>query len=137
MKGEIQGLLKELSGELKDLEARLASAKTEAHPQAGADTDPQLYGASEAMPPRGTTPIPIQLKTDTAPTSSQRAGSGIAPPSGQVSKSGPQVKNEKAALSEEPAEESAVTRQVVPPEYRSVFDTLHQQSSQPSETKHK
>ncbi len=135
MKGDIQGLLKELSGELKDLEAQLASAKSEAHPQAGTTTDPQLYGSSDPMSPRGTAPVPIQLKTDAAPTTSQRMSGGVARASGQVSTSSPQVKSEDAALSEEPAEESGVTRQVVPPEYRSIFDNLHQQSSQLSETK--
>lgn len=123
-----------MSGELKDLEAQLASAKAEAHPQAGADTDSQLYGSEDAMPPSGSEPVPIQLKTDEAPSRTQRPGGGVGQPSGTVARDGPKVRDEDTALSDAPAEEGAVTRTVVPPEYRSVFDHLHQQQSQqPSE----
>ena len=86
------------------------------------------------MSQRGNAPVPISLQADAAPTTSQRPNSGVAQPSGHVSASGPQVTREDAALAEDPAQENAVTRQVVPPEYRSVFDKLHQQqSAQPSE----
>ncbi len=136
MKAEIQQLLQQVSGELKDLQAQLASANEQMKPQAGTGTDTQLYEA-----PMPSTPsqdgaegsLPMQLQTDAAPTQSHRPGGGLGQPGEEASQSAPQAAPEDAQLSNQPLEEQATSHQAVPPEYRGIFGNLHQrQSPQPS-----
>lgn len=135
LKAEIQQLLKDVSGELKQLQAQLANADGQTHPNAGTSTDPQLYeGASSLDQSRGES-LSVTLPTDTAPTAAKRPGGGVGRPSGEVAHASPSAAPEEADLSETPTEEPGATRQVVPPEYRSVFDRLQQQQrTQPNGT---
>jgi len=134
LKGEIQHLLKEVSGELKQLQAQLDSTKSTSQPDAGTGTDSQLY---EAVPtpldPSGHTPLAIQLQTDTAEVKTPRPGSGVGRPSRTASSDAPQTPAEAAQLSEAPLEESSSVRQTVPPEYIGVFDRLHRQRTPPQQ----
>lgn len=132
LKADIQQLLKELSGELKNLQEQLAAAEL-LTPEAGTSTDEQLYGAAEPMARAAGPSLPIQLKTDTAETSAQRPSGGLAEPSGEIAGAAPQVAPEAAELSPDSLEGSAVSRQRVPPEYQSVFDRLFRRNQQPSE----
>ena len=135
LRADIQQMLKDLSGDLKQLQAQLAATTADQpRPQAGTATDPQLY--DQASSPLETTSgpaLPIQLQTDTAPTSAQRPSSGVGRPSGEVSQAHPNAQSEDAQLSDEPLQEAPVDRQSVPPEYRSVFDRLRTTTSQQSE----
>lgn len=133
LKAQIQELLKEVSGELKDLQAQLASANDQPKPQAGTGTDPNLYEGPTPMERPSGAALPIQLQTDTVQTKSQRPGSGTGKPSGEASSSAPQTSAEEASLSDAPLEESSASREVVPPEYRTIFEQLRSHSSQPSE----
>ena len=129
---EIQQLLKEVSGEIRTLQAQIATAKGQPPPTAGTTTDPELYGTSEPLGQVGDGTVPIQLKTDTAAaTSAARAGNGVGRPSGEVSTANPTAKAEPAQLSDEPLEEPPGSRETVPPEYRDVFDRLNRRPSQP------
>ena len=132
-------MLQEVSGELKQLQAQLDSAKTAAQPDAGTGTDPTLYEAApSALSAPGHTPLPIQLNTDAGEVKTSRPGSGVAPTSGAASSAAPQTVAEAAQLSEAPTEEPSSVRQTVPPEYIGVFDRLHRQrmqSAQPSEAR--
>lgn len=130
---EIQQLLKEVSGELKQLEAQLAAAKEQPHPEPGSSTDPNLYEAPMAPEQPQGVALPIQLTTDTAETEQQRPGGGVGRPSDRATAATPQVQAEEAQLSEEPLEEISAARQPIPSEYRDVFDRLHHQRQQPSE----
>ncbi len=136
LKAEIQGLLKDLSGELKQLEAQLEASK-QVPPQAGTGTDPQLFGsgAGEELPtPHGaSTPVAIQLRTDVAETKSSRPGRGTAPPSGRVAEAPPSAQAESARLSDVPREELPVVRPAVPPVYRGLFDRLRTEAASPDE----
>lgn len=129
LKADIQKLLKELSGELKDLQQQLSAAEKEQAREAGTSTDPQLYGAPEALDPSTGSSMPIQLKTDTAETAAERpGGGGVGKPSGEISHDAPQAQSEAAQLAEESLENATVTRQRVPPEYQNVFDRLYQRT---------
>lgn len=130
---EIQQLLKEVSGELKQLEAQLAAAKEQPQPEPGSSTDPNLYEAPMAPEQPQGVALPIQLTTDTAQTEQQRPGGGVGRPSDRATAATPQVQAEEAQLSEEPLEEISAARQPIPSEYREVFDRLHHQRQQPSE----
>ena len=126
MKAEIQALLKEVSGELKQLQSQLAAAKAGAAASPGAATDPELYGASAPLEsPDDGEALPIQLQTDTAQTQTKRPNSGVGRPAGEILPDAPQAQAEDAQLSEAPREEKAAERHVVPPEYRTVFDRLN------------
>ncbi len=127
MKAEIQELLKQVSGELKELQAQLllAAAQQNPAPQAGTATDPDLYEAPMGLDPVTGEPLPIHLQTDTFETKDTRPGSGVGTVSEMISSAAPKVRIEEAELAEVPLEERAVGRQVVPPEYRDVFDRLH------------
>ncbi len=135
IKADIQQLLKEVSGELKELEAQLAAAKDQPHPEAGTGTSPELYGPATKLDRATGSPVPIQLQTDTVGTKSPRPGSGVGKPSGEVSGAAPTAQAEDAQLSSEPLEETPSDRQPVPPEYREAFDRIRQQQAQPKETK--
>ena len=126
MKADIQKLLKEMSGELKNLEAQLEAAKDQPQPKAGTGTDPNLYGdAAKLDETNPGNPLPLQLQTDNvATTKSGRPGGGVGTPSGEVSGAAPQAQAQEAQLSEQPLDEAAASRQPVPAEYRSVFDQL-------------
>ena len=126
-------MLKEVSGELKQLEAQLAAAKDQPHPDAGSSTDPNLYEAPMALEQPQHTALPIQLTTDTAETEQQRPGGGVGRPSGKAAAATPQAQAEEAQLSEEPLEETSAARQPIPSEYRGVFDRLHRQRQEPTE----
>ncbi len=134
LKAEIQELLKEVSGELKNLQAQLASATDQPKPEAGTGTDPNLYEAPMKLEEGGGDPLSIQLHTDAAQTKSQRPGSGVGEPSGEVSHDAPRTEAQDAQLSDQPLEEAPASRQPVPAEYRSVFDRLQRRDSQPSES---
>ena len=125
LKAEIQELLKEVSGELKQLQAQLAVAHPETAPDAGTSTDPELYEAPMPIGPDAGAPLPMSLGTDTAETKTPRPGGGVGEPTDAVSSDAPSTPLEEAELSEAPLGERAVGRQVVPPEYRGVFERLH------------
>ena len=132
LKADIQQLLKEMSGELKDLQAQLEASKDHAQPNAGTSTDPNLYGDSERLEDvTAKNPLPLQMKTDSAATKGGRPGISIGKPSGDVSAAAPQVQAQDAQLTDQPLDESTATRQPVPAEYRSVFDQLQRREAQP------
>jgi len=136
LRAEIQELLQEVSGELKQLQAQLAEAQSDTAPSPGTSTGPELYEAPMPLSPEaeGSSPVPMSLGTDTAETRSTRPGGGVGEPADRVSSEAPGAQAEDAQLSDTPLDERAATRQVVPPEYREVFDRLHRdQPSQPSE----
>lgn len=135
MRADIQQLLKEVSGELKALQAQLAAAESHAQPDAGTSADPQLYESPMKLDRATGNALPVQLQTDTAPTTTPRPGGGVGRPSGEVSGANPSVRPEEAQLSDEPREETPTARQPVPPEYRSVFDRLRQRDTQPTQTR--
>jgi hypothetical protein len=126
-RAEIQRLLKEVSGELRQLQAQLAAANDEPAPEPGTSTDPELYGAAEALDRAKGSPLPVQLDTDTVETKAERPGGGVGQPAGEAEGATPQVQAEDAQLSEQPLEETPASRQTVPPEYRLVFERLQQQ----------
>ena len=135
LKADIQQLLKEVSGELQQLQAQLANAEGQTNPNAGTSTDPELYERSAPLDQGHGDELSIHLPTDTAPTQARRPGGGVGKPSGEAAPASPQAKPEAAELSDTPAEEPGGARQVVPPEYRNVFDRLQQQQrTQPSRT---
>ncbi len=128
-RAEIQKLLKEVSGELRQLQAQLDAEGVPMRPQAGTSTDADLHGAREALE-EGKQGMSVQLKTDTAETKSSRPGTGVGTAAAQASNAAPQTRPEDALLSDQPLEEPASARQAVPPEYRDVFNQL--QREQPS-----
>ena len=130
LKADIQQLLKEMSGELKNLQAQLEASKDQAQPQAGTSTDPNLYGDAEKLEDvTAKNPLPLQMQTDSAATKTGRPGVSIGKPSGDVSAATPQVQAQDAQLTDQPLDESAAARQPVPAEYRSVFDQLQRRST--------
>ena len=131
LKADIQQLLKEVSGELKQLQAQMDASQHQ--PQIGTSSDPNLYDAPTPVDTTTGSALPIQLQTDQATTKTPRPGSGVGRPLGEVSAASPQAKAEAAQLSDQPLEETPVPREAVPPEYRPIFDRLHQQTTQPSE----
>lgn len=134
LKGEIQQLLRQVSGELKQLQAQLDNTKSPSQPDAGTGTDAQLYDtAPSELGPSGHTPMAIQLKTDIGEIKTLRPGGGVGEASDAASGDGPKTAAENAQLSETPIEESASVRQTVPPEYVGVFDRLHRQRAQPAQ----
>lgn len=126
-KAEIQQLLKEVSGEVKLLQAQLAAANDQPHPEPGTSTDAELYGTAEALDRAKGSPLPVQLDTDTVETKDERPGGGVGQPAGEAVAATPQVQAEDAQLSEQPLEETPAARQTIPPEYRPVFERLQQQ----------
>lgn len=126
LKAEIQGLLKEVSGELKDLQQQI-NASDQAHPQAGTQTDPNVYGSAEPLDKTQGSQVAIQLKTDSAPTQKQRPAGGTGSASSNVASDGPQVTPEEAKLSNTPREETPASQQHVPAEYRGIFDQMRKQ----------
>ena len=133
LKAEIQQLLKDVSGELQQLQSQLAASQDHAPTTPGTGTDPQLYESPMAIDPSAGRPVPVQLKTDTNSAVSKRQGSGVGTPSGEVSSEAPTVSPQDAQLSDKPLQESATARQTVPFEYRDVFGRLHRRSLQTSE----
>ncbi|MBI4343087.1 MAG: hypothetical protein HY599_06940 [Candidatus Omnitrophica bacterium] len=130
LKADIQQLLKEVSGELKDLQEQLAAAQqSQPPPQAGTATDPDLYGTPERLDPAKGDEVPIPLKSDAAPTKTRRPGGGTGEASPDVSTDGPRMGSEDAQLSDTPADEASAGRQPVPPEYRDVFDRLNRNTA--------
>ena len=132
LKAEIQELLKEVSGELRQLQSQLAAAKVETAPAPGTGTDSELYGASAPLEPSAENALPIQLQTDAASTQTKRPASGVGRASGEVLSDAPQTQAEQAQLSDVPLEEKATGYNVVPPEYRTVFDRLNRGRTQPT-----
>lgn len=131
LKADIQQLLKEMSGELKNLQAQLESAQEQERPEAGKGTDPDLYGDRaklEELP--NTTPLPIELKTDTRATKSGRPSGDIGKPSDEVANAAPKTEAQAVSLSDQPLEEAGSTRQPVPAEYRPIFDELRRSTNQ-------
>lgn len=131
LKADIQELLKEMSGELKALQAQLAAQQPA--PQPGQGADPELYEAPSALGDALAGTVPIPLRTDTAQTKASRPGGGTGRASTEVSDASPQMTPQEAVLSEQPLEESPVARQPIPPEYRGVFGQLHHQPSPSNE----
>jgi hypothetical protein len=133
LKADIQQLLHEMSGEIEQLQAQLSTIEqSQSQPTIGTSTDPELYEAPAKLEGAGTSTLPIHLQTDTAPIQSQRAGGGTGTPSGTVDSARPTAKAEEVQLADEPLEERAASRQVVPPEYRTVFDRLRKSSAEPN-----
>jgi hypothetical protein len=125
-RADIQQLLKDVSNELKQLQAELAAANDQPAPEAGTSTDPELYGEAEALPSASGSAVPIRLGTDEAPTSADRPGGGVGRTAGEAATASPTIEAEDASLAEQPTEETAANRQSIPPEYRSVFEQLQQ-----------
>ena len=126
LKGDIKRALKELSTELKTLQAQLQAQQVPV-PEPGTSTDPQLYGAASLEPPPGATSrLPLQLQVDAQPTASPRLRRGeLGEPSGDVASDAPQQAVEEAQLAAEAAPESAAHQQAIPPEYQMVFERLY------------
>jgi hypothetical protein len=124
LKAEIQQLLREVSGELQELQQQLAASAPQDVAAPGVGTDPQLYESPMPLDPLRGTQLPIQLPADTVETKTPRPGSGVGEASREVLREGPTAKPEDAQLSDQPLEEPSSDRQAVPPEYRSVFDQL-------------
>ena len=133
LKAEIQQLLKDVSGELQQLQSQLAASQDHTPTTPGTGSDPQLYESSMPTDPVTGRPVPIQLKTDTNSAISKRQSSGVGNPSGEVSGEAPTVSPQDAQLSDKPLQESATARQMVPFEYRDVFGRLHRRNPQTSE----
>ena len=130
LKADIQELLKEVSGELKELQAR--STPPDQRPQAGTGTDPNLYGGDEPLDSSAPgDPLSLEVGSDTKPASQQRAGSGVGKAGDEVARSAPKARTEDARLADQPLPEPPSTRQPIPAEYRSVFDQLRR-TSQPT-----
>ena len=127
MKEEIQQLLKEVSGELKQLQNQLElSQQNQPPPAPGSATDPDLYGESEKLDPAKGEEVPIQIQPDEAPTKTPRAGGGTgASAKNEIGREGPRTGREDAQLSETPTAESSAEKQAIPPEYHDVFDRLN------------
>jgi hypothetical protein len=124
LKAEIQQLLREVSGELQELQQQLAAAPPQNVSTPGTGTDPKLYESPMPLTPQTGAPLSIQLPADAIPTSAPRPGGGVGAASREVLREGPSARPEDAQLSDQPLEEPPSDRQVVPPEYRSVFDQL-------------
>ena len=137
MREEIQQLLKEVSGELKQLQAQLEAANDQTAPAAGTSADPQLYEPPmplDLVRSSSGQALPVQVETDAGRTQKTRPGGGAGQASGEMANAVPQAEREPAQLSDEPREEPSVSRQPVPPEYRDIFDRLHHRTQQPGET---
>jgi len=130
LKADIEQLLKEVSGELKELQGQLAASQDQAHPTAGTSTNPQLYEAPMKLDQQtpGAGQMPLQLQTDTAQTRNQRTVGGTGTPSRQAAAGSPQLQPQSVQLSDAPQDETPASRQPIPPEYRSAFEKLQQQS---------
>jgi hypothetical protein len=126
LKADIQQLLKELSSELKQLQAQLdTTSHNQPSPLPGTATDPSLYDARTSLPQAAGAPLPIQLQVDAQPTAAPRPGSGVGDPSEQVASADPKQQAESAQLAQRPIEEEfARPHQPIPPEYRPVFERL-------------
>ena len=134
LKADIQRALKELSSELKTLQAQLEAQQVSA-PAPGTGTDPELYGAASLEPPPGATSrLPLALEVDTQATAATRRGGGIGQPSGDIGTETPQQTPEEAQLAAKAAPESATHHDAIPPEYQPVFERLY--DSQHDEGRH-
>ena len=125
LKGDIQKLLKEMSGELETLQGQLSELKNQPSPAPGSGTDAKLFGSPESFDHARGGVTPIQLQTDGADVAAHRPGGGTGQPSGTAEAAAPTATPEAATLSEQPLEERSASRDVVPPEYRDVWDRLH------------
>lgn len=138
LRGDIQKLLKEMQGELQEIQAQLEQQADKEGPSAGQGTDPNLYGDAQ-MPPSilgNESKVPLQLETDTERIESKRKAGGVGSASYEgVSTEGPSAKREEAFLAEQPLEETAGARRAVPPEYQSVFESLYQRTGETNEDK--
>ena len=135
LKADIQELLEELSGELKTLQEQLGESQQQPDPLAGTDTDPELYGSASGLESASGETLPIQLGTDTEPTARKRPGGGVGDASGEISDALPQMQAQASELAEKSLEERPISRQSIPPEYRSVFDRLYGRKNTSSEVK--
>lgn len=135
LKADIQRLLKEVSGELKQLQQALAEANSEPPPRPGMDTDPNLYDAPEPLDDQAGAPLPIQLNTDRAPASAKRPGAGSGQPGEEIARDAPTAQRELAELSAQPTEETPMSRESIPPDYREVLDQLRQRTPPSNETR--
>jgi len=125
LKADIQQLLKELSGELKQLQAELeAKQSNQPNPMPGTTTDPQLYDAASQLEQAAGSRLPLQLDVDTQPTATKRRGGGVGEPSNEVADALPQQQPEDVTLSDQAAQEQGAARHAIPPEYRPVFERL-------------
>jgi hypothetical protein len=131
LKADIQQLLKEMSQELQQLQEQLVEHKDLPNPTPGTATDPQLYEDAASLEKAAGAPLPIQLEVDQQPASSKRRAGGVGEPSEQVADASPQQTPEDVTLGEQAAEEQAVSRQPIPPEYRPVFERLSPPENQP------
>ena len=130
---DIQQLLKEVSGELKQLEAKLTPEQAAQIQTPGTGTDTGLYSDTrESLEQAANTrAAPLPLKVDDQATASSRQGGGIGEASGDAADDAPQQARQSAELSDRSEDGSAGTRERVPPEYRPVFERLNKRPSQP------
>lgn len=139
LKADIQQLLKELSSELKNMQAEMEATQSnskEPSPLAGGATDPNLYEQSAKLDPASGSRLPIQLEVDTTPTTSPRRGSGTGQASKEASDALPQQEPESASLSDVRTTEQGQARHAIPPDYQPVFERLsptqqHEPDAQP------
>jgi hypothetical protein len=124
LKAEIRQLLKDVSAELKQLQAALTESPGQPPPEAGTGTDPELFGEPEALGSTSAAGGPLSLETDVAPTQRVRSGGGVAETAGEVTAATPQQKPEEAALAAQAREEAVALRRQVPPQYRGVLERL-------------
>jgi len=124
LKADIQQLLKEMSQELQQLQEQLVEHKDLPNPTPGTATDPQLYEDAASLEKAAGAQLPIQLEVDQEPSASKRRAGGVGEPSDQVADASPQQTPEDVTLGEQAAEEQAVSRHPIPPEYRPVFERL-------------
>ena len=114
-----------MSGELETLQGQLSELKNQPSPAPGSGTDAKLFGSPESFDHARGGVTPIQLQTDGADVAAHRPGGGTGQPSGTAEAAAPTATPEAATLSEQPLEERSASRDVVPPEYRDVWDRLH------------
>ncbi len=130
LKGEIQGLLKELSAELKHMQTELDQRSDQPHPLPGTATDPQLYDTAAALEAGSRrSQVPIQLDVDDQPTAARRKGSGTGEASPQAASAVPQQAPEDVQLAHTPSADGAAERVVIPSDYRPVFERASQAES--------
>jgi len=132
LRGDIKELLEELRGELQTLQAQLEARQDEfSSGEPGTASDPELYDAAESLEQGALGQRALPLQTDAEPTTSMRPGGGFGGPSDEIAEAVPQQQPQAAQLSDQPHEELAGHRMVVPPEYRAVLETLRQRDQQP------
>ena len=131
MKADIQQLLKEMSGELQQLQEQMGN-RPQPQGMAGTGTSADLYDPKSGLEQtRGTRSTPIQLQVDNQATSGTRRGTGVGEASTEIDDAQPQQQAGSAQLSDKQGEATGSgSRQRIPPEYRPVFERLSHRDGQ-------